>query len=152
MSPMAGRSHVTFPPAIRIGSSLEQKAETDGRFPYGPAAALIFAAVILTCSAVADARSHRRQSQPEVEATHHVRPRPENIHWPLAIPGVQYNPVNWSDLRGWADDDQLAAFKTFRASCAPRFSRKPNKPDDSSDKFLGDALREPCLAARDDRR
>src|SRR3569623_3308364 len=90
---MSGRSHVTFPPAIRIGSWLEQKADTDGRFPYGSAAALVFAAAILTCSAGADARSHRRTSRPEAEATHHIRPRPESIHWPLAIPGVQYVPV-----------------------------------------------------------
>ncbi len=140
---------MTFPPAIRIGSWLEQKADTDGRFPYGSAAALVFAAVILTCSAVADARSHRRHYRPEAEATHHVRPRPESIHWPLAIPGVQYVPVAWSDLRGWADDDQLKAFKTFKASCAPILARKPKKSDNSSDKFLGDALRAPCRAARE---
>ena len=139
---------MTFPPAIRIGSWLERKADTDGHFPYGSAAALVLAAVVLICSAVADARSHRRSARPEVATTHHVRPRPESIHWPLAIPGVQYNPVTWNDLRGWADDDQFVAFKTFRASCAPVLARKPKKPDDSSDKFLGDALREPCLAAR----
>jgi len=125
---------------------LEQKADTDGRFPYGSAAALVFAAVVLTCGAVADARSHRRHAAPET--THHVRPRPESIHWPLAIPRVQYNPVAWSDLRGWADDDQLKAFKTFKASCAPILARKPKASGNSADKFLGDGLREPCLAAR----
>ena len=140
---------MTFPPAIRIGSWLEQKADTDGRFPYGSAAALVFAAAILTCSAVADARSHRRTSRPEAEATHHIRPRPESIHWPLAIPGVQYVPVAWSDLRGWADDDQLKSFKTFKASCSPILARKPKKSDSASDKFLGDALREPCRTARE---
>jgi len=82
-----------------------------------------------------------------MEATHHTR-RPESIHWPLVIPGVQYNPVAWRDLRGWADDDQFRAFKTFKASCTPILARKSKKPDDSPDKFLGDSLREPCLAAR----
>jgi len=110
----------------------------------------MFAAAVLTCSAVADARIHRGHSQPQ--ETHHVRPRPESIHWPLAIPGVQYTPVDWSDLRGWADDDQLKAFTTFKASCTPILARKLRKSDDSSDKasdkFLGDALREPCQAAR----
>lgn len=140
-----------FPPAIRIGSWLERKADAEGRFRYGSAAALVFAAAVLTSSAVADARSRH---QPAAAETHHpIRPRPENIHWPLAIPGVQYNPVAWNDLPGWTTDDQFAAFKTFRVSCAPILARKPSKLSDtsnkSSDKFLGDSLRGPCHVARE---
>ncbi|HEV7822613.1 MAG TPA: hypothetical protein VGO84_15630, partial [Burkholderiales bacterium] len=59
---------------------------------------------------------------------------------------MQYNPIAWSDLPGWNDDDQLAAFKAFRASCAPVLAQSA---DNSSDKFLGSTLRDPCKAARD---
>lgn len=74
-----------------------------------------------------------------------VRPRPESILWPLEIPGSQYTPLSWSDVAGWSDDDQLAAFKTFRASCAPIAAQTGPASDD---KFLGTALRTPCRAAR----
>ncbi|HEY0234953.1 MAG TPA: MltA domain-containing protein [Afipia sp.] len=74
-----------------------------------------------------------------------IRPRPESILWPLEIPGSQYAPLSWSDVAGWSDDDQLAAFKTFRASCAPIAAQAGPPPDD---KFLGATLRVPCRAAR----
>ncbi len=74
-----------------------------------------------------------------------VRPRPESILWPLEIPGSQYAPLSWNDVAGWSDDDQLASFKTFRASCAPIAAQNGPAPDD---KFLGTTLRTPCKAAR----
>lgn len=36
---------------------------------------------------------------------------------PLVFPGAQYEPVEWSDLDGWAADDHAAAFATFLDSC-----------------------------------
>ncbi|MGD0024856.1 MAG: MltA domain-containing protein [Xanthobacteraceae bacterium] len=36
---------------------------------------------------------------------------------PLKFPDTQYEPVDWADLQGWADDDHAAAFATFLASC-----------------------------------
>ncbi len=36
---------------------------------------------------------------------------------PLKLPNTQYEPVAWSDLDGWADDDHAAAFATFLGSC-----------------------------------
>jgi membrane-bound lytic murein transglycosylase A len=66
------------------------------------------------------------------------------LAWPLEISGGQYAPVAWSDIAGWSDDDHLAAYKAFRASCAPVVAqRKP--PADP--KALGISLREPCRAA-----
>lgn len=46
---------------------------------------------------------------------------------------------------GWADDDPLPAFKTFRTSCKPIAARKGPIADS---KALGSSLREPCVAAR----
>ncbi len=48
----------------------------------------------------------------------HVRHLPyPQLAFPLVISGTQYAPMAWSDIAGWNDDDHLAAFKTFRASC-----------------------------------
>jgi membrane-bound lytic murein transglycosylase A len=53
--------------------------------------------------------------------------------------------VTWAEIAGWADDDQLAAFQTFRTSCAPIVAetRPPTDP-----KALGTSLRDPCRIAR----
>ncbi len=71
----------------------------------------------------------------------HRPPRP----WPLEFPNAQYLPLSWSEVDGWADDDQLSAFKTFRVSCQP-ISAERGEP--SAPKTLGTSLREPCRAAR----
>ncbi len=36
---------------------------------------------------------------------------------PITFPDTQYEPVDWSDLDGWDNDDHAAAFATFLASC-----------------------------------
>ena len=38
------------------------------------------------------------------------------LELPLQINGSQYIPLSWSDIPGWYEDDQLAAYRTFRAS------------------------------------
>jgi membrane-bound lytic murein transglycosylase A len=70
-----------------------------------------------------------------------------NLHpsWPFEISGGQYSPVAWAELAGWADDDHLAAFTTFRQSCKP-IAAQTSMPNDT--KALGSSLRDPCLAAR----
>jgi membrane-bound lytic murein transglycosylase A len=48
---------------------------------------------------------------------------------PLNIPDTQFEPVNWSDLDGWAADDHAAAFATFLAGCKPFLAaRRPLDP------------------------
>ncbi len=62
---------------------------------------------------------------------------------PLGIPDTQLEPVQWSNLDGWAADDQAAAFATFRASCRPflaRYRTPDNRP-------VAVALREVCKRA-----
>ena len=43
---------------------------------------------------------------------------------PLGVPDTQLEPVKWSDLDGWANDDQAAAFTAFMTSCRPFLVRK----------------------------
>ena len=133
--------------AIRTGSWLERKAATktpSARLRAGASCCL--AASFLLIAVSAEARSHRikRHAAAPAEITK-VRPRPESIRWPLEIPGSQYAPISWGDIAGWADDDQLAAFRAFRASCAPIAAQNSPAPDD---KFLGTSLRPPCKVAR----
>ena len=63
---------------------------------------------------------------------------------PFEIPGAQYLPLAWTDVKGWSDDDHLAAYRTFRASC-----RSINAQTGSSEpKALGASLSEPCRTAK----
>jgi membrane-bound lytic murein transglycosylase A len=44
---------------------------------------------------------------------------------PLEFPGAQYQPVDWGDLDGWADDDHAAAFATFLDACRGLDAKHP---------------------------
>ncbi len=63
----------------------------------------------------------------------------------LQFPESQYEPLNFSDLAGWAEDDHIAAFNAFAVSCksitAQRASTVETKP-------IGTSLRAPCFALR----
>ena len=47
---------------------------------------------------------------------------------PLQAPDTQLEPVAWSDIDGWADDDHAAAFGAFRTSCNPFLARRAGAP------------------------
>lgn len=88
-------------------------------------------------------RSHHHHL-PQMAATPaRALPYPQ-LPLPFEIPGAQYLPLAWADVNGWSDDDHLAAYKTFRASCktinAQAGAAEP--------KALGGALGEPCKAAK----
>ncbi|CCE06739.1 putative membrane-bound lytic murein transglycosylase [Bradyrhizobium sp. STM 3843] len=101
---------------------------------------LIAVAGVLTPYAAEAVRSSRRH-----EAAAPVRQLPyPPLDWPLQIAGSQYVPLGWADVPGWAEDDHLAAYRTFRASCKP-IAAQQNAPDDT--KALGGSLRDPCRAA-----
>lgn len=67
---------------------------------------------------------------------------------PFEIPGAQYLPLAWADVKGWSDDDHLAAYKTFRASCrsinAQSGAAEPKIEPKFESKALGVSLVEPC--------
>jgi membrane-bound lytic murein transglycosylase A len=87
-------------------------------------------------------RSHHTAAPPK--PAERTLPYPA-LDLPFEISGSQYFPVAWSDIPGWNDDDQLAAFQTFRASCKPIAAQHDTPPDSRA---LGATLREPCRAAR----
>jgi membrane-bound lytic murein transglycosylase A len=108
----------------------------------GAAGLLATAALPVTDASARD--SHARSSH-HSGAHHHEIHRRGPVVWPLQIPESQYAPLTWSAVAGWADDDPLPAFKTFRASCKPIAAQKTPLADS---KALGTSLREPCIAAR----
>ena len=97
--------------------------------------AMAFAPLLAASGAEARARHHRHHHH------HHHRAVP-----PLKISGAQYRPLAWNAVAGWRDDDQLAAFNTFRASCKAILAQRPGARRQA--RALGQSLREPCHAAR----
>jgi membrane-bound lytic murein transglycosylase A len=97
-------------------------------------------------AAVAIAVSLSLAPMPSADGRHgrHHLPYPK-LELPFVINGSQYVPVAWTDVTGWDDDDHLAAFKTFRASCKA-ISAQPGTATDP--RALGMSLREPCRAAK----
>ena len=90
--------------------------------------------------------AHRWRSHPP--AARHLAQRAlpyPRLELPFEISGSQYFPLPWSDVPGWNDDDQLAAYRTFRASCKSIAAQRGALPDSRA---LGTTLREPCRAAR----
>jgi membrane-bound lytic murein transglycosylase A len=86
-------------------------------------------------------RSHREASHPVVPR---VTPYPV-FDLPLQISGSQYIPLSWADVAGWNDDDQLAAYQTFRTSCRSIAAQHDATPESRA---LGTSLRDPCRVAR----
>src|ERR1700759_2315864 len=150
-SPMSGRLPATPPHAIRTGSWLAPEAPTDLRFRRRFVAGLCVTVGVLSLLPLAElaARTYRsRHTAPPhapVIATRAI-PYPQ-LELPLAINGSQYLPLAWPDIAGWSEDDHLAAFQTFRASCKPIAAQDAaSMPPDS--RPLGASLRDPCRIAR----
>jgi len=48
---------------------------------------------------------------------------------PIKFPNTQYEPLDWAELDGWADDDHATAFAAFLESCrALKANRQPGAP------------------------
>jgi membrane-bound lytic murein transglycosylase A len=63
---------------------------------------------------------------------------------PIKFADTQYEPVDWADLDGWADDDHAAAFAAFLGSCRALNGSRRNARDTT---LLGDALHDVCERA-----
>jgi membrane-bound lytic murein transglycosylase A len=65
---------------------------------------------------------------------------PEGPPGPLTLPDAQIEPAKWTDIEGWAKDDQLAAFNAFQVSC--QVIRKTKQAKDSRPVYV--ALADIC--------
>ncbi len=63
-----------------------------------------------------------------------------------SVPGAQLVPLSFHDLRGWQDDDHVAAFRVFRASC-PAVSARAADPQVASSAILRKGLISACKGA-----
>jgi membrane-bound lytic murein transglycosylase A len=64
---------------------------------------------------------------------------------PLKIPNSQLEPLAWSDLGGWSDDDHVAAFHTFMDSCKAILPRSAPAREAGP---MFNALQQVCRRAR----
>lgn len=104
----------------------------------------VIAIALLLAPLDADAARHTRYTRSHQTSSSRPLPYPY-LDLPLQISGSQYEPLAWSDIPGWNDDDHLAAYKTFRASCKP-IAAQQGAPSES--KALGVSLRDPCRDAK----
>jgi peptidoglycan lytic transglycosylase A len=65
---------------------------------------------------------------------------------PLQTPDTQLEPVSWSDIDGWADDDHAAAFGTFRTSCNPFLAARTNRDSRPIHRALWEVCRRAAAA------
>jgi membrane-bound lytic murein transglycosylase A len=64
---------------------------------------------------------------------------------PIKFPDTQYEPAEWADVDGWANDDHAAAFSTFLGSCRVLTTTKQRPARDASP--VSDALKDVCTRA-----
>src|SRR5215469_16412777 len=140
ISPMSGPLPATPPHAIRTGSWLAREARIDVRRLRQCIAVLTVAAVLqlLLPYVVLAAHRWRSRSAPTPHVAERSLPYPL-LDMPIEISGSQYMPLAWSNVPGWSDDDQLAAFQTFRASCKSIAAQHDTTP--AEPKALGGSLR-----------
>src|SRR5215475_3376575 len=115
---MSGPLPATPPHGIRTGSWLAREAPTNVRRLKQCIAVLCVAAALQLLMPFVVLAAHRWRSHPTAvpRAAERTLPYPK-LDLPPEIGGSQYFQVAWNDIPGWTDDDQLAAYRTFRASC-----------------------------------
>ncbi|MGY3610068.1 MULTISPECIES: murein transglycosylase A [unclassified Bradyrhizobium] len=142
---MSGHSPAIRRRAIRTGNWLALEAPTD-RLRLARLTAACCAIALLCSTAALEARPRSPAKATRHSAVQHTRHLPyPNLELPLQISSSQYEPLAWTDMPGWSDDDHLAAYKAFRASCRP-IAAEHGLPSES--KALGTSLRDPCRIAK----
>jgi membrane-bound lytic murein transglycosylase A len=116
-------------------------------------AVILTVAVALVGIAIAAPRHHARHVRPS--STHITddlggRPPRPDIPGPIKFPDSQIEPLAWSDLERWGQDDHAAAFTTFRAGCRSVIGHARSNNDDrpvlpALARICRHALAEPAL-------
>ncbi|HEY1982353.1 MAG TPA: MltA domain-containing protein [Xanthobacteraceae bacterium] len=65
---------------------------------------------------------------------------------PITFPDTQYEPVDWADIDGWANDDHAAAFAAYLTSCRT-LEAKPRRARELAP--IPAALKDICARARE---
>lgn len=84
---------------------------------FGRAAALVLCCLLAADQDAEARRAHHRakpKAPPPLAAEFTGKPNPPG---PMRWADTRFEPVAWTDIDGWADDDQAAAFTAFLTSC-----------------------------------
>ena len=65
---------------------------------------------------------------------------------PIQFPDTQYEPVDWSEMEGWANDDHAAGFAAFLQSCHTLDTKHRSSRESTA---ISSALRDVCEQARE---
>jgi len=65
---------------------------------------------------------------------------------PIQFPDTQYEPVDWSEMEGWANDDHAAGFAAFLQSCHTLDTKHRSSRESTA---ISAALRDVCEQARE---
>jgi membrane-bound lytic murein transglycosylase A len=65
---------------------------------------------------------------------------------PIQFPDTQYEPVDWSEMEGWANDDHAAGFAAFLQSCHTLHTKHRSSRESTA---ISAALRDVCEQARE---
>jgi membrane-bound lytic murein transglycosylase A len=95
----------------------------------------------------AAARTHNQAThnqQTSKQPTHQQIQNVPDVSGPIKVPNSQFEPIAWSNLDGWATDDQASAFAAFLTSCRA-IARNNAPPPDTPPMYL--ALQAVCRRA-----
>ena len=80
----------------------------------------------------AAARTHNQptHNQPtSKQPAHQPIQNAPDVSGPIKVPNSQFEPIAWSNLDGWATDDQASAFAAFLISCRTIVRNNAPPPD-----------------------
>src|ERR1700747_663980 len=73
---------------------------------------------LLLVTGAASASTVRVHGPPAKPSPHNPPSKtPDDLSGPTRTPNSQLEPLAWSDLEGWSNDDQASAFSAFLVSC-----------------------------------
>jgi membrane-bound lytic murein transglycosylase A len=100
-------------------------------------AVLVVMSAVLSCACL----MAQAQDPTNVQATPQT-----STQTPIKFPDTQYEPVDWVDIDGWANDDHATAFATFLGSCRVLDVQR-RRPRDLP--IIPAALKDICVHARE---
>jgi membrane-bound lytic murein transglycosylase A len=94
----------------------------------------VVSVALLLATGAGSASAVRVHTPPAMPSAHRPAAKPaaksaDDLSGPIRIPNSQLEPLEWSDLEGWSNDDQGSAFSAFLVSCRAIVKNTEPAPD-----------------------